>query len=167
LPLVNVTPRDVGDFLDSLVLAIPSKKLHRAALNHFFDFQVQRHAVVLNPVSSVRNERYQVAEGKTPEITVKQARRLFGAIESSTVVSLRDRAAIAVLAYSGSRIGAVARLRRQVNGQDLLPRGNLPEPSTLSTLRSPPLEPFRHLNRHQGQSFSSASGLPGASGPKN
>lgn len=113
LPLVKVTPRDVGDYLDSLNLAIPSKKLHRAALNHFFDFQVQRHAVVLNPVSSVRNERYQVAEGKTPEITVKQARRLFGSIEASTVVGLRDRAAIAALAYSGSRIGAVARLRRQ------------------------------------------------------
>lgn len=113
LPLVKVAPRDVGDYLDSLKLSIPSKKLHRAALNHFFDFQVQRHAVVLNPVSSVRNERYQVAEGKTPEITIKQARRLFGAIEGSTVVGLRDRAAIAVLAYSGSRIGAVARLRRQ------------------------------------------------------
>lgn len=113
LALVKVAPRDVGDYLDSLNLSIPSKKLHRAALNHFFDFQVQRHAVVLNPVSSVRNERYQVAEGKTPEITVKQARRLFASIEASTVVGLRDRAAIAVLAYSGSRIGAVARLRRR------------------------------------------------------
>jgi len=118
--LGRVTPRDVGDYLDSLNLSIPSKKLHRAALNHFFDFQVQRHAVVLNPVSSVRNERDQVTEGKTPEITVKQARRLFATIEASTVVGLRDRAAIAVLAYSGSRIGAVARSRRR----DLLYEGD-------------------------------------------
>ncbi|HOA62237.1 MAG: tyrosine-type recombinase/integrase [Verrucomicrobia bacterium] len=118
--LGRVTPRDVGDCLDSLNLAIPSKKLHRAALNHFFDFQVQRHAVVLNPVSSVRNERDQVTEGRTPEITVEQARRMFGSIEGSTVVGLRERAAIAVLAYSGSRIGTVARLRRR----DLLYEGD-------------------------------------------
>lgn len=112
LALHEVTPRDVGDYLDSLRnLAIPSKKLHRAALNHFFDLQVKRHAVVLNPVSSVRNERYEMTEGKTPEITVKDARRLFNSIETSTLLGLRDRAILAVLAYSGSRIGAVARLR--------------------------------------------------------
>ncbi len=112
LPLTQVSPRDVGDYLDSLELSIPSKKLHRAALNHFFDFQVQRHAVVLNPVSSVRNERYQSSEGKTPEITVKQARQLFQNIENE-LVGLRDRAILAVLAYSGTRIGAISKLRRQ------------------------------------------------------
>ena len=112
LPLVQVSPRDVGDYLDGLELSVPSKKLHRAALNHFFDFQVQRHAVVLNPVSSVRNERHQVAEGKTPEITVKQAQKLFQNIETD-LVGLRDRTILAVLAYSGTRIGAVSKLRRQ------------------------------------------------------
>ena len=112
LPLARVSPRNVGDYLDGLELSIPSKKLHRAALNHFFDFQVQRHAVVLNPVSSVRNERYQSNEGKTPEITLKQARRMFREIENAPV-GLRDRAILAVLAYSGTRIGAVAKLRRR------------------------------------------------------
>ena len=112
LPLVQVSPRDVGDYLDGLELSIPSKKLHRAALNHFFDFQVQRHAVVLNPVSSVRNERHQVTEGKTAEITVKQAQKLFQNIEDD-LVGLRDRAILAVLAYSGTRIGAISRLRRK------------------------------------------------------
>ena len=57
----------------------PSKKLHRAALNHFFDSQVKRHAVVLNPVSSVQNEKHSVDEdGRTPEIPVKDAKKLFG-----------------------------------------------------------------------------------------
>lgn len=110
--LVQVTPRDVGDYLDGLKLSVPTKKLHRAALNHFFDLQVKRHAVVLNPVSSVRNERHQSTEGKTPEISVKQARKLFQSIENTTV-GLRDRAILAVLAYSGSRVGAVAKLRRK------------------------------------------------------
>ncbi len=112
LALHQVTPRDVSDYLESLkTLSIPSKKLHRAALNHFFDLQVKRHAIVLNPVSSVRNERYEVSEGKTPEITVKDARKLFRSIDLSTLMGIRDRAILAVLAYSGSRIGAVARLR--------------------------------------------------------
>ena len=111
LSLPQVTPKDVSDYFETLEMAIPSKKLHRAALNHFFDFQVQRHAAVLNPVSSVRNERYQVNEGKTPEITVKQARQLFNSVGHANLLALRDRAILAVLAYSGSRVGAVARLR--------------------------------------------------------
>jgi site-specific recombinase XerD len=111
LSLPQVTPKDVSDYFETLDMAIPSKKLHRAALNHFFDFQVQRHAAVLNPVSSVRNERYEVHEGKTPEITVKEAKQLFKAIEPLNLIGLRDRAILAVLAYSGSRIGAVARLK--------------------------------------------------------
>lgn len=112
IALVHVSPRNVGDYLEGLDLSIPSKKLHRSALNHFFDFQVQRHAVILNPVSSVRNERYESNEGKTPEITVKQARRMFQELEN-TPVGLRDRAILAALAYSGSRIGAVSGLRRR------------------------------------------------------
>ena len=112
LALHQASPRDVSDYLDALkTLSIPSKKLHRSALNHFFDLQVKRHAVVLNPVSSVRNERYEVGEGKTPEISVKDARMLFNSIDVSTLIGIRDRAILSVLAYSGSRIGAVARLR--------------------------------------------------------
>ena len=113
LPLVKVTPKHVGTYIDGLELSIPSKKLHRAGLNHFFDLQVKRHAVILNPVSSVRNERYSISEGKTPEITVKQARKLFRSIDVSDVIGLRDRAILAVLAYSGSRVGAIAKLKRK------------------------------------------------------
>jgi hypothetical protein len=35
----------------------------------FFDGMVTRHAIALNPALSVRGERYQVLEGKTPEIS--------------------------------------------------------------------------------------------------
>ena len=111
IPLSQVTPRDVSNYFETLEISVPSKKLHRAALNHFFDLQVKRHAVILNPVSSVRNERHQVSEGKTPEITIKQARKLFRSIDASHIVGLRDRAILAVLAYCGARIGAVSRLR--------------------------------------------------------
>ncbi|WP_162667886.1 site-specific integrase [Gemmata massiliana] len=67
--------------------------------------------MLLNPVASVRVERYRVIEGKTPEITVPQARCLLASIETGTLIGKRDKALIALLAYTGARRGAVAQLR--------------------------------------------------------
>lgn len=82
-----------------------------AALRHFFDALVQRHAVALNPFKSVRGLKYSVTEGKTAELAIEQARKLFKSIDTRNVVGLRDRTVLGVLAYTGARIGAVARLR--------------------------------------------------------
>jgi integrase/recombinase XerD len=112
LELVRVTPADVAQHLDSLPLAPPTRKLHLAALRRFFDQLVLRHVILLNPALSVRGERYQVVEGKTPEISIEQARRLLRSINTSHVVGLRDRAVIAILIYTAARVGAVAKLRR-------------------------------------------------------
>jgi integrase len=76
----------------------------------------------LNPGSSVRGVKEQVIEGKTPEITIEQARKLLGSIRIAEplpgqeeaiplVVGLRDRAILATLAYTACRAGAVAKLR--------------------------------------------------------
>jgi site-specific recombinase XerD len=111
LELGRVTPADVGRHLDSLPVALPTRKLHLAALRQFFDELVLRHVVLLNPAHSVRTERYQVVEGKTPEISIEHARRLLTSIDVTHVVGLRDRALIAVLIYTAARVGAVARLR--------------------------------------------------------
>ncbi len=110
IPLVRITPGHVGDYLSGLELATPTKKLRLAALRKFFDLLVVRHVVVLNPAASVRAERYAVIEGKTPEITAKQARDLLRSVDPSTLVGLRDRAIIAVLIYTAARVGAMARL---------------------------------------------------------
>ncbi len=88
----------------------PTKKLRPAVLRKFFDVLVVRHVVILNPAASVRAERYAVVEGKTPEISAKQARDLLRSVDPSTLVGLRDRAIIAVLIYSAARVGAVAKL---------------------------------------------------------
>ena len=110
--LARITPGMVGQYLDQLAGRVPTKKLHLAALRGFFDALVLRHVVVLNPAASVRAERYTVVEGKTPEITIDQARVLLRLIDTSHVVGLRDRAVIAVLIYTAARIGAVAGLKR-------------------------------------------------------
>lgn len=111
LALHSIAPAHVGQFLDGLPDAVSSKKVYLAAIRHLFDTLVVRHAVVLNPAASVRGERYQVIEGKTPEITIEQARRLLSSVDNSHVVGLRDRAIIAMLIYTAARIGAVAGLR--------------------------------------------------------
>jgi integrase/recombinase XerD len=112
LELVQVMPADVGRHLDELPLAPPTRKLHLAALRQFFDQLVLRHALVFNPALSVRGKRYQVIEGKTPEISREHARRLLSSIDTSHIVGLRDRAVIAILIYTAARVGAVAKLRR-------------------------------------------------------
>jgi site-specific recombinase XerD len=115
IELLQITPRDVGQYIDGLRkenTSVATRKQHLAALRHFFDSLVTRHAVILNPALSVRGERYQVVEGKTPEMTVPHARQLLASIKTSNVVGLRDRAIIAILIYTAARAGAVASLRR-------------------------------------------------------
>lgn len=112
LELRQIAPRDVGLYLDACDHSAGTKKVQLAALRHFFDQLVTRHVVILNPAASVRGERLVIVEGKTPEITVEQARRLLAVIDTSHGVGLRDRAIIATLIYTAARIGAVARLRR-------------------------------------------------------
>lgn len=109
--LHRVTPGMVGDYFDRHPGSIPTKKQHLAAVRGLFDALVLRHAVVLNPAASIRLERYQVVEGKTPEIAAGQARTLLQSIDTSHVVGLRDRAAVALLIYTAARVGAVAKLR--------------------------------------------------------
>ncbi len=84
---------------------------HLAALRGFFDRLVQRHVVILNPASSLKGVKEQVTEGKTPEITLDQARTLIRSVDTGHVVGLRDRAILATLAYTVCRADAVAKLR--------------------------------------------------------
>ena len=113
VPLVRVTPGMVGAYLDLLPVAAPSKKLALAAIRRFFDAMTLRHAVALNPAASVRGERYEVVEGKTPEATPAQARTLLASIDTTAPAGLRDRAVIATLIYTAARAGAVARLKQR------------------------------------------------------
>lgn len=111
ITLPAITPMIVGRYFDEQRGSVATRKQQLAALRHFFDAMVTRHAVILNPALSVRGERYSVLEGKTPEITREQARLLLQSIDIENVVGLRDRVAIAVLIYTAARVGAVAKLR--------------------------------------------------------
>ena len=56
-------------------------------------------AAVLNPFQSVRGVRHPFGEGRTPEVSVEQARQLLASFRTDTVFGL------------GDRVGAISRLR--------------------------------------------------------
>ncbi len=109
--LTQIMPRDVGEYLDQMPFSAATKKLHLAGLRHFFDVLVNRHVVLLNPAASVRGPRLQVVEGKTPDIGVKQARKLLHSIDGTDIIARRDRAVVAILIYTAVRVSAVAELK--------------------------------------------------------
>jgi integrase/recombinase XerD len=111
LELHNITPGLAGEYVGQVEGSAPTKNQALAALRKFFDALVQRHAVALNPFASVSGVKYSVTEGKTAELGIEQARKLFHSIDAGHVVGLRDRAVLGVLAYTGARVGAVAKLR--------------------------------------------------------
>lgn len=126
LRLTQVTPGLVGDYIKGLTQEVPvrlggtrevrsaskaTKKLHLAALRHFFDCAVRRHAIMLNPAASVRGPRHSVTEGATPAIDPKEARALLDSIDIASPIGLRDRTVIAALIYTAARVGALAKLR--------------------------------------------------------
>lgn len=88
LELHPITPKAVSAYLKNLQAEVrgkcgepsrfqeaskPRKKLDLAAIRHFFDKAVERHAVMLNPALSVRGPKLSVREGKTKGLGVKQA----------------------------------------------------------------------------------------------
>jgi integrase len=79
----------------------------------------------LNPFQSARGRKHDISDGKTPGLSIQQARDLLGSIDTSHVVGLRDRALLGTFAYTGARIGAIARLCR----------GDLQEQGTQRVLR--------------------------------
>ena len=109
LELRQVTPGLAGRFLDELPHRAPTKNQALAALRHFFDVLVARHAVLLNPFQSVRGVRHPFGEGWTPEATVEQARQLLASIKTDNVYGLRDRAVLGTLVYTGARVGHLQR----------------------------------------------------------
>jgi integrase/recombinase XerD len=119
LDILDITPGAVGEYFQELDVAVPTKKLHLAALRKFFDRMVNRHATYINPAATVRAERYSIVEGKTPEIQRNQVETLIKSIPTSytlasgtqpDLVGLRDQSILAVLAFTAARVGAVAKL---------------------------------------------------------
>ena len=89
----------------------PTAKLRLAALRHLFDWMVIGQVMPTNPAAAVRGPRHIVRRGKTPVLDPAEARQLLDAIDTTTIIGLRDRALIGLVVYSFARIGAAIGMR--------------------------------------------------------
>ena len=112
LDLPRIMAGDVGRYLSQLSGGPAKKKGTLAALRRYFRVLVERHICLINPAAEAETVRYDLVEGKTPEITDAQFRALLATIDPTTLVGLRDQLIIKTLAYTGTRVGSVAALQR-------------------------------------------------------
>lgn len=131
-----------------------TKNRARAALKQFGDRLVQRQVIAQNPFATVRSQKHH-PDGKTPEITVGQARELLLSIDISTLVGLRDRAVLRTLVYTGARVGVVARLRCR----DLQDQGSQRVPRFLAKNARDRETPVRHDLEERLLRYMAAAGL--------
>jgi site-specific recombinase XerD len=107
----QVQPVHVAAYIEGLQIAAPSVKQRLAALRMLFDWLVIGQVIPMNPASSVRGPRHSVKKGKTPVLAAEEARALLDAIDTSTLIGLRDRALIGLMVYTFARVGAAIKMR--------------------------------------------------------
>ncbi len=89
----------------------PTVKRHFSALRRLFGWWVEKGILDRNPVREVKTERFSRTEGKTPAFDLEDMARLFQSFDTKSLVGLRDRALIAVMAYTFARVEAAVTLR--------------------------------------------------------
>jgi site-specific recombinase XerD len=111
--LTDVQPFHVAAFVKNLQrdFSAPTVKQHLAGLRMLFDWLVTGHVLDTNPAHAVRGPKYVVKKGKTPVLNNNEARAMLDAIDTSSLIGLRDRALIAIMVYTFARINAVLEMK--------------------------------------------------------
>lgn len=86
-------------------------KRKMSALRNLFAYMVERGSLPFNPAREVTTEKVRVKGGKTPALDAEQMRMIFQGFDAARPIDLRDRALIAVMAYSLARVSAATSLR--------------------------------------------------------
>ena len=113
LRLDRLEPVAVAAYIEELGKDRPEPTIKQAlaAIRMFFDWMVTGQIIDSNPAHAVRGPRYSPRRGKTPVLDAEQARQLLNAIDTDTIVGLRDRAMLAAMCYTFARVGAVTSLK--------------------------------------------------------
>jgi integrase/recombinase XerD len=106
-----LTPVVAAAYIEQLQGAKPTVKQHPSAIRQCLDWLVTGGALETNPAASVRGPTYVIKKGKTPVLDTAQTRALLEAIDTGTIVGLRDRALIGVMVYSFARVSGVIGMR--------------------------------------------------------
>jgi site-specific recombinase XerD len=113
LALADIEPIHIGAYVKLMgeKFEKPTVKQHLAAIKMLFDWLVVGQVVAINPAHAVRGPKHVVSRGKTPVLTADQARELLNSIDVKTTIGLRDRALVALMAYSFARVSAAVAMR--------------------------------------------------------
>lgn len=129
LQLKTIRPLHVSAYIESKPLTAPSVKQHLAALRGLFNWLVIKQVVPDNPALFVKGPKFSRQVGITPILEPDQMRKLLDSIPITREVripkkqgggvkvvadvkGLRDRAIIAIMAYTFARVSAVLKLKR-------------------------------------------------------
>ncbi len=111
--LHQVQPVHVAAYIEQLgrERSAPTVKQHLACLRMLLDWLVTGQVIPSNPAHAVRGPRYSVSKGATAVISSAEARALLDSMDAYTVVGVRDRAIVAVMAFTFARVSAVVGLK--------------------------------------------------------
>jgi site-specific recombinase XerD len=105
----DIKTEHVAAYVETLTrshLETPSVKQALSALKMLFDWLVVHQVVPSNPTASIRGPKLVTQEGKTPALSPQEVAELIESIPTNTLVGLRDRALIGLMAYTFARVGA-------------------------------------------------------------
>lgn len=110
--LKDVSSLHVACYIESLsqTYAPPSVNQHLAAIRRLFDWLTIRQVIKLSPAAPVKGVRHSVAIGKSPTLSPKEMRALLDSIDGGNQVDFRDRALIALMAYTFARVSTAVGL---------------------------------------------------------
>jgi integrase/recombinase XerD len=114
LMLDQIRPPHVAAYIEELLAlgkSRPTVKQGLAALRMLFDWLVVGQVLPFNPAAAVRGPKHVVKKGSTPILSAEQMRELLNSFDTTSVVGLRDRALIGLMAFSFARIGAAVLMR--------------------------------------------------------
>lgn len=113
--IADVRPLHVATWIEGQTkrsdIAAPTVKQQLAGIRHLFDWLVVGQIVPVNPAASVRGPTHIVKSGKTAVLDPGEARELLDSIDVTTLIGLRDRALISLMAYSFARVGAATAMK--------------------------------------------------------
>ena len=113
LAIDQVDTEVLGHYRDHLMerhdISTVNNKL--SGISKFYRTLIQENLLRVNPGDKLERPRLERETGTTPEIPVKDARKLLDSITGTDVVSLRDKALLGVLAFTALRVGAEANIR--------------------------------------------------------
>ncbi len=114
LALHGIQPVHVAAWIEQLSRegrSAPTVKQHLAAVRMLFDWLVAGQVVPHNPAAAVRGPKHSMSTGKTNMPDRDEAKALLAAIDTGTLIGLRDRALIGMLLFTFARINAVTAMR--------------------------------------------------------